>query len=81
MDKMAFGLAGGILWGACMLLTTLVSAANGYGAGLLNAMASIYPGYAVTYVGSLVGMVYGFVDAFVGCYLFAWLYNMFEKKG
>ena len=70
-----FGLAGGILWGASMLVFTLVSMLTGYGAMWADLMANVYPGYAVSYLGSVVGLVYGFIDGFVGLFIFAWLYN------
>lgn len=69
------GLAGGILWGVAMFLMTLANIFFGYGGLWLGLMANVYPGYDVSYFGSLVGLVYGFVDGFVGLYLLAWLYN------
>jgi len=75
LDPLHFGLAAGIFFGLIVFFTTLVSANNGYGAMFLNLLMSIYPGYKITYVGSLIGLVYGFLDGFIGCYVFAWLYN------
>lgn len=75
-----FGLAAGILWGLCMLVITLISVVTGYAAGVLNIMASIYPGYSISLLGSVIGLVYGFIDGFIGLYIFAWLYNWLEEK-
>ena len=75
-----FGLAAGILWGLVMLILTLISVSSGYATNFLNIIAGIYPGYEITYAGSLIGFAYGFVDAFVGGYLLIWLYNKLEKK-
>ncbi len=75
-----FGLAGGILWGAVMLVFTLISLWTGYSAGFMSLWTSLYPGYSISLVGALVGLVYGFIDAFVGLYLFALLYNWLEKR-
>ena len=75
-----FGLAGGIIWGAGMLITTLISQATGWAAGFLNIMATVYPGYTISGVGSIVGFVYGFIDAFIGLYIFAWLYNWLGRR-
>jgi hypothetical protein len=75
-----FGLAGGILWGAGMLVLTLVALWTGYAEGLLTAITLLYPGYTITLVGAVIGGVYGFIDAFIGLYVFAWLYNWFESK-
>ena len=51
-----------------------------------SALSALYPGYSVTYLGSVVGLVYGFVSgALIGA-AFCWLYNRFagtsgEPKG
>ncbi len=76
------GLAGGIVWGGAMFLATLISVfAGGYASDFLSMMASIYPGYSITVMGSLIGLVYGFIDLFIAFFLIAWLYNLFEKSG
>ena len=75
-----FGLAGGVICGALMLIMTLIATGTNYGAELLNLMASIYPGYQITYLGSITGLIYGFVDGLIGGYIFAWLYNKLKKK-
>jgi len=75
------GLAGGIIWGLSMLVLTWISLATGYGSELLNLIATVYPGYSISFVGSIMGLVYGFLDAFIGLYIFAWLYNWLEKRG
>jgi hypothetical protein len=74
------GLAGGILWGIVMLLSTLISLWTGWAGSFLVVMSSVYPGYAVTYVGAVVGALYGFLDAFVGLFLLAWIYNKLESR-
>jgi hypothetical protein len=75
-----FGLAAGILWGLCMLVITLISAGTGYAPEFLNIIASIYPGYSISLLGSAVGLIYGFIDGFIVLYIFAWLYNWLEKR-
>lgn len=74
-----FGLAGGILWGAAMLLLTWLALLTGYAMGLLEAISSLYPGYSITWLGGIIGAVYGFVDAGIGFFVFAWIYNKLEK--
>jgi len=69
------GLAGGLIWGICMLITTIVSVYTGYAESFLTVIGSIYPGYTISWLGSFVGLLYGFLDAFIGIYLFAWIYN------
>ena len=80
LDPKQLGLAGGTLWGTVMALTTLAAVSVNYGRELLSLMASIYPGYSISYVGIFTGALWGFVDAFIGFYLLAMLYNYFETK-
>ncbi len=79
LNEKALGLSGGILWGAVMLVTTWASVLWGYGTAFLGVMADVYPGFSVSWGGSIVGAVYGFIDGFIGLYLLAWIYNKFEK--
>ena len=74
------GLTLGIIWGLALLIVTLISVPTGYGMAFLNIFDSIYPGYAITYVGAIIGLVYGFIDGFVGGFLIAWIYNKLENR-
>lgn len=47
----------------------------GWGSSFFTLLASIYPGYSVSYLGAVIGAVYGFVDAFICLWLLVWLYN------
>ncbi|MBS0652359.1 MAG: bacteriophage holin [Verrucomicrobia bacterium] len=73
------GIAGGIIWGLCMFVTTILSMYTGYAKEFLNIMGGIYPGYTISGFGSLLGLVYGFFDAGIGFFLLAWLYNKLTK--
>ena len=73
-----FGLAAGILWSLSMLIMTLINLWTGYGTQFLDLMVSIYPGDAISYVGSLIGLVYGFFDGFIGGFLLNWIYNKLQ---
>jgi hypothetical protein len=79
LNVKAFALAGGILWGASILILTWLEIA-GYGdmiaAGIVR---NYYIGYSLTPLGSLIGAVYGFFDAGIGCAVFALLYNKLAK--
>ena len=85
MNMKAFAVAAGILWGLLLCALTLLEAARGVG-HTLGALAAVYLGYSVTYLGSVAGLVYGFVSgALIGA-AFCWLYNRFagtcgEPKG
>jgi len=80
LDPKSFGLTSGIFWGGFLLVFTLISVNTGFGVEFLNLVVTLYPGYEISYVGSLIGLAYGFFDGLIGCYIFAWLYNKLEKK-
>jgi hypothetical protein len=75
LNASRLGLAGGILWGLCMFVMTLVSVPTGYAADFLKMIGSVYLGYHVSLAGSIVGLIYGFLDGFIGLYVLAWLYT------
>jgi hypothetical protein len=80
LNVKAFALAGGIIWGASILILTWFEI-WGYGdmiaAGIVR---NYYIGYSLTPLGSLIGAVYGFFDAGIGCAVFALLYNKLLSK-
>ena len=41
----------------------------------------IYIGYSFTPMGSLIGAVWGFIDGGIAGVIFAWLYNLIDRKG
>lgn len=75
LNSKNLGLAAGILWGISMFALTILAIFTGYGTAWLELMASIYPGYTISWVGSILGLIYGFLDGFIGLYIFGWLYN------
>jgi len=75
LDPKRLGVAGGILWGAVMFICTLLALFTGYSQEFLQLMASIYPGYGISFGGAFIGFIYGFIDAAIGLYILAWLYN------
>ncbi len=83
LNMKAFGIACGLLWGACVLLIGLGNVIwPGYGVAFLEMSASIYPGYEVGGFGSvLVGTLYALVDGFIGGIILAWLYNKLAGSG
>jgi hypothetical protein len=72
------GLAGGIVHGIWMFLLTVLSSGTGYAHHALGVLQDAYPGFTLTFGGSLLILVYGFVEAFIGFFLIAWLYNRFS---
>jgi len=69
----------GLVWGGLGMF--LVGVCNllwpTYGAGFLEVMASIYPGYhgTASFGQVIIGTLYGIVDGAVAGAVFAWLYN------
>lgn len=78
-DIKRFALTGGIIWAVLLFVTTLISVSTGYATPFLNVIASIYPGYSISVIGSIVGLVYGFLDILIGVYIFVWLYKKLGK--
>ncbi len=79
LDARRFGLAGGILWGVILFLTTLFSLPTNYAVDFLEIIVSVYPGYTISLGGSFVGLIYGFIDASIAGFIFAWLYNWLSR--
>ena len=74
----------GLLWSVLGMFATGVGnlVVPGYGQGLLDVMASVYPGYAATpTVGQvIIGTLYGLLDGVVVGAVFAWLYNTITPR-
>jgi len=79
LNPIKLGVSGGIVWGLCMFICTILAMHVGYSVNFLNLMADIYPGYTISWLGSIVGLIYGFFDAFIGLFLLAWIYNKLNK--
>lgn len=72
-------LTGGIIWGATLFFTTILSVYTGYGKAFLDVWTSIYPGFNISLGGSILGLIYGFLDMFIGIYIIAWVYRQIAK--
>jgi hypothetical protein len=81
MKAVALGLAGGVLWGASMLVMTLISVFTGYAGLYLHVLESVYPGFHVSISGAFIGLVYGFIDGFVALWILGLLYRLFSCCG
>ena len=80
LNAKALAFSAGILWGAAVFVITMVTLLRGTPGQHVGLLAGVYPGYAVTYLGSIIGLVYGFVSAAVLGWLLAWLYNKMGKQ-
>jgi hypothetical protein len=78
LNTKKFGVAGGLVWGLAMFITTLLAVSSGYGAEFLGMFTSLYFGYSISLLGSVIGLFWGFIDGFIGCYVFAWIYNKLD---
>ena len=75
LNPLKLGIAGGIIWGLSMFTCTILAIYCGYSTKFLNVMASIYPGFTISWGGAFLGLVYGFFDLFIGLFLLGWLYK------
>ncbi len=79
LNRRAFGLAAGILWGAAVLIATVMALVLG-GGEHLSLLSRFYLGYSISPLGAVVGLIWGFIDGFIGGWLFAWLYNRLSAQ-
>jgi len=74
LNTKRFALASGVLLGLALFVITLVAVGHGVGEHIRH-LNTIYPGYAVSYFGSVIGFVYGFLTGAVAGFLFSVIYN------
>ncbi len=72
----ALALSLGATFGAYVFLLGIL-AMFGYGVPVVEAISSLYMGYAPTCLGALIGGLYAFFDGAVAGLLIGWLYNRF----
>lgn len=75
ISPVRLGLAAGIVFGICTLIVTWLNIWFSYGSAWLNILTSIYPGYKISWTGSIVGMIYGFADMFIFFGLIGLIHN------
>jgi hypothetical protein len=73
-QPLALGIAIGVLWAIYVFFVGIV-AMFGWGNALVEALASLYIGYAASIIGALIGAVWAFVDGFIAGIAIAWIYN------
>jgi hypothetical protein len=74
----AFAITSGLVYGFVLFVTTWWLMARGYSSHE-TLLAMVYPGLAISPMGSMVGLVYGFLDGVIIGGVFAWLYNLLAK--
>ena len=80
MSIRTLGLTLGIFWGASMFFLAWWMMFTGNAEGPITLLERIYIGYSFTPMGSVIGALWGFVDGGVAGIIFAWLYNLIDKK-
>ena len=80
MSVRTLGLTLGIFWGASMFFLAWWMMFTGNAEGPITLLERIYIGYSFTPMGSVIGAVWGFVDGGIAGIIFAWLYNLIDRK-
>src|SRR5262245_16268107 len=77
LNAVVQGIVSGIVAGAAMFIATnwLVLKGGPVVGPHLALLGQFFPGYRVTFAGSLIGLAYGFVVGFAAGFAIAWLYN------
>jgi hypothetical protein len=77
LKALAFGL--GITFALYMLVAGWL-AMFGWGGALVEAISSVYIGFAPTFAGGIIGALWGFIDGAIGGALIAIIYNWVARK-
>ena len=80
MSIRSVGLTAGIFGAASMFFLAWWLIFTGNAEGPITLFERIYIGYSFTPMGSVIGAVWGFVDFGIAGALFAWLYNLINKR-
>jgi hypothetical protein len=81
LDPVALGAGVGTLLGGAICAATVVLLAKGgdHIGPKLSLLSQFFPGYSVTWIGSLVGLLYGFLTGFLFGFSFAFFRNTAMK--
>ena len=80
MSIRSAGLTAGIFGAAAMFLLAWWLMLTGNAEGPVTLFERIYIGYSFTPMGSIIGAIWGFVDWGIAGMIFAWLYNLIDRK-
>ena len=80
MSIRSLALTAGIFGSATMFFLAWWLILTGNAEGPVTLFERIYIGYSFTAKGSVIGAVWGFVDWGIAGAIFAWLYNLINKK-
>ncbi len=82
MDKInvkGLAIALGLTWSSGMLISGW-AAMFGWAGKIVDVMASVYIGFAPTFLGGIIGAAWGFLDGAIGGAIVALIYNFVSKK-
>ena len=75
-----FSLSAGLIWGSGLfLLTWWIIFFDGI-TGEPTLFGRLYRGYSISPAGSIIGLGWAFMDGLIGGAIFAWLYNLIDKR-
>lgn len=77
LNAVILGIVSGLLLGIgiCIATDILILKGGPVIGPHLALLSQFFPGYRVTFVGSLIGLAYGFVSGFIIAYAVAFVYN------
>jgi hypothetical protein len=77
INNRVLGLVMGVITGMSIFVATLFLVLKGgpIVGPHLSLLSQFFPGYSVTYFGSVVGLIYGSVLGYLAGWCIAWLYN------
>jgi len=79
LNKRAFSLSTGILLGLAIFVITILFVIFNYEGKQLGKLQGLCIGYSVTWWGAFIGLLWGMIYGLIGGWIFAGLYNKFEK--
>jgi len=77
VKALAFGL--GVSWGSAMLFLGWASM-FGWGIKFVEIIASVYIGFAPSFIGGIIGAIWGFFDGAIGGAIIAFVYNTIAER-
>jgi hypothetical protein len=80
MSVRSLGLTAGIFGAMAMFSLAWWLMLTGNAEGPVTLFERVYIGYSFTPIGSVIGAAWGFIDWGIAGVIFAWLYNLINKK-
>tara|TARA_B100000953_G_scaffold140178_1_gene115980 strand:- start:319 stop:561 length:243 start_codon:yes stop_codon:yes gene_type:complete len=80
MSVRSLALTVAIFWSISLFFLAWWLILTGNAEGPTTLLERIYIGYSFTPIGSVIGAAWGFVDWGIAGAIFAWLYNLINKK-